>query len=84
MATRYLLRNHPELDEVVAYLTITEGNDSIIWCDTDFNGNTPQSVPSLYLGLLFRAEVAPTKGRVEIEGLTIILGALKQDKTNRK
>jgi len=60
--------------------TITQGVDSIIWCATDFNGNAPRAVSSLDLGLVFRAFANPTKGRVEIEGLSNILGGLKQSK----
>jgi len=64
--------------------TITEGIDSVIWCATDFNGNTPRAVSSLDLGLAYRAIMSPRKGRVEIEGLTNILGGLKQYKMNKK
>jgi hypothetical protein len=63
-------------------MAITQGVDSVIWCATDFNGNTPRSVSSLDAGLLFRAVVDVTKGRVEIEGLTNVLGALYQSKLN--
>jgi len=65
-------------------MTITEGVDSVIWCATDFNGSTPRSVSSLDFGLFTRAILSPTKGRIEIEGLTNILGGLKQYKINKK
>lgn len=65
-------------------ITITQGVDSVIWCATDFNGSTPRSVSSFDLGLAYRAIVSPTKGRVEIEGLTNILGGLKQYKSDQK
>ena len=54
--------------------------DCIIWCATDFNGNKPRAVASLDVALLFRAFSRPTKGRVEVEGLQNMLGALKRVK----
>jgi len=63
---------------------IVESIDSVVFCATDFNNNAPRSVSSLNLAFLFRAVASPDKGRVEIEGLTNILGALKQSKLNRK
>ena len=62
---------------------ITQDIDSVIWCATDFNGNIPRSISSLDSALLFRAIVDLTKGRVEIEGLTNILGAFYQSKLNQ-
>mmetsp|Transcript_16793 Transcript_16793/g.19945 ORF Transcript_16793/g.19945 Transcript_16793/m.19945 type:complete len:445 (-) Transcript_16793:250-1584(-) len=73
-----------ELLDPAQCMTITEGVDSVIWCATDFNGSTPRSVSSLDFGLFTRAILSPTKGRVEIEGLTNILGGLKQYKINKK
>jgi len=64
-------------------ITVTQGIDSVIWCATDFNGSAPRSVSSFDLGLAFRAIASPTKGRVEIEGLTNLLGGLKQYKTDQ-
>jgi hypothetical protein len=58
--------------------------DTVIWCATDFNGNAPRAVSSLNLAFLFRAVTAPSKGRVEIEGLQNMLGALKNAKQDRK
>lgn len=52
-------------------------------CATDFNGNTPRAISGLNIAFLFRAVAAPEKGRVEIEGLTNMLGALKQSKQDR-
>ncbi|KAI2509859.1 hypothetical protein MHU86_4570 [Fragilaria crotonensis] len=68
-----------ELLDPVQCNTITEGVDSIIYCATDFNGNTPRAVSGLNIGFLFRAIADPTKGRVEIEGLRNILGGLKNN-----
>lgn len=64
-------------------LAITEDVDSVIWCATDFDGNRPKAIASLNAAFLFRAIASPTKGRVEIEGLTNILGGLKQSKQNK-
>lgn len=64
-------------------MTITEDVDSIIWCATDFDGNRPKAIASLNAAFLFRAIASPTKGRVEIEGLTNILGGLKESKQNK-
>ena len=75
-----------ELLDPVQCQTITEDVDSVIWCATDFNGNAPRAVSGLNMAFLFRAVASPTKGRVEIEGLQNILGALKlakQDKVRR-
>jgi hypothetical protein len=72
-----------ELLDPVQVQTITEGVDSVIWCATDFDGNTPKAVASLDFAFLFRAVAAPTKGRCEIEGLVNVLGALKQAKQDR-
>jgi hypothetical protein len=72
-----------ELLDPVQCSTITEGVDSIIWCATDFNGNTPRAVSGLNIAFLFRAIADPTKGRVEIEGLRNILGGLKNSKQSK-
>jgi hypothetical protein len=63
--------------------TIMEGVDAVIWCATDFEGNRPRAIASLNVAFLFRAVADPTKGRVEIEGLRNVLGALKQNKQDR-
>jgi hypothetical protein len=68
-----------ELLDPVQCNTITEGVDSIIYCATDFNGNTPRAVSGLNVAFLFRAIADPNKGRVEIEGLRNILGGLKNN-----
>ena len=68
-----------ELLDPVQCNTITEGVDSVIYCATDFNGNTPRAVSGLNVAFLFRAIADPTKGRVEIEGLRNILGGLKNN-----
>lgn len=68
-----------ELLDPVQCNTITEGVDSVIYCATDFNGNTPRAISGLNVAFLFRAIVDPTKGRVEIEGLRNILGGLKNN-----
>ena len=56
--------------------------DVVVWCATDFNGSTPRSLsggsgPLSGLPFLFRAVADPDKGRVEVEGLQNMLGALK-------
>jgi hypothetical protein len=71
-----------ELLDPMQCATIMEGVDSVIWCATDFDGNTPKAL-GLNIAFLFRAVAAPTKGRVEIEGLTNVLGALKQSKQDQ-
>ena len=71
-----------ELLDPLACQTVTEGIDSVIYCATDFNGNTPRAVSGLNVAFLFRAVADPLKGRVEIEGLRNILGGLKQNKRN--
>ena len=63
--------------------TIMEGVDCVIWCATDFEGNRPRAIASLNFAFLFRAVADPTKGRVEIEGLRNVMGALKQNKQDR-
>ncbi|KAL9184195.1 hypothetical protein ACHAXT_002281 [Thalassiosira profunda] len=65
-----------ELLDPVQVRTITEDVDSIIFCATDFEGNRPRAVASLNAAFLFRAVAAPTKGRVEIEGLRNCLEGL--------
>ena len=72
-----------ELLDPVQCMTITEDVDSVIWCATDFNGNQPRAISGLNIAFLFRAVAAPTKGRVEIEGLTNILGGLKNGKQSK-
>lgn len=72
-----------ELLDPLQCMTITEDIDCVIWCATDFNGNTPRAISGLNAAFLFRAFASPTKGRVEIEGLTNMLGALKQSKQNK-
>jgi len=72
-----------ELLDPVQCKTITEDVDAVIWCATDFNGNTPRAVSGLNFAFLFRAVADPTKGRVEIEGLQNILGGLKISKQDR-
>jgi hypothetical protein len=51
--------------------------DVVVWCATDFNGNKPRAVSGLNIAFLFRAVTDPTKGRVEVEGLANMLGAVK-------
>ncbi|KAL3922346.1 MAG: hypothetical protein SGILL_002256 [Bacillariaceae sp.] len=51
--------------------------DVVVWCATDFNGNQPRAVSGLNIAFLFRAVTDPTKGRVEVEGLQNMLGAIK-------
>ena len=84
----YNLRNmrivEVELLDPVQCNTITEDVDSVVWCATDFNGNTPRAVSGLNIAFLFRAIADPTKGRVEVEGLRNILGGLKNAKQSRK
>jgi hypothetical protein len=72
-----------ELLDPVQCKEVTKDVDAVIWCATDFNGNIPRSISSLDTALLFRAVVDVTKGRVEIEGLTNILGGLYQSKLNQ-
>lgn len=72
-----------ELLDPVKCRTVAEGCDAVIWCATDFNGNRPRAISGLNVAFLFRAVASPTKGRVEVEGLENMLGALKtarQDK----
>mmetsp|Transcript_4417 Transcript_4417/g.4563 ORF Transcript_4417/g.4563 Transcript_4417/m.4563 type:complete len:219 (+) Transcript_4417:333-989(+) len=73
-----------ELLDPAQCVTITEDIDSVVWCATDFNGNTPRSISSLDAAFLFRAILNPVKGRVEVEGLRNILGGLKKGKTNSR
>lgn len=59
--------------------------DVVVWCATDFNGSTPRALsggsgPLSGLPFLFRAVADPDKGRVEVEGLENMLGALKNYK----
>lgn len=74
-----------ELLDPVQCMTITENVDCVIWCATDFDGNIPRSIAApLNLAFLFRAVSKPTKGRVEIEGLTNILAGLKNSQQSRR
>jgi hypothetical protein len=73
-----------ELLDPVQCNTICEGVDSVIWCASDFNGNKPRAISGLNVAFLFRAIAAPTKGRVEIEGLRNLLGGLKNSIQERK
>lgn len=73
-----------ELLDPIQCATVVEGVDAVIWCATDFNGNTPRAISSLNVAFLFRAISNPTKGRVEVEGLENMLGALKNSKQDRK
>ena len=73
-----------ELLDPVQCNSIMEGVDSVIWCATDFNGNQPRAVSGLNVAFLFRAVARPAKGRVEIEGLENVLGALKASKQDRR
>lgn len=84
----YNLRNlrlvEVELLDPVQCETICEGVDSVVWCATDFDANQPRAVSGLNMAFLFRAVADPTKGRVEIEGLENMLGALKKNLQDRK
>lgn len=51
--------------------------DVVVWCATDYNGNRPRAISSLNVAFLFRALADPDKGRVEVEGLQNMLGAIK-------
>lgn len=64
--------------------TVCENIDTVIWCATDFNGNTPRAVSGLNVAFLFRAVASPLKGRVEIEGVQNMLGALKLSRQEKK
>lgn len=72
-----------ELLDPVQCQSVVEGCDAVVWCATDFQGNQPRSVSSLNLAFLARAVANPTKGRVEVEGLENMLGALKQARQNK-
>lgn len=63
--------------------SVVEGCDAVIWCATDFNGNQPRAISGLNIAFLFRAVTVPDKGRVEIEGLQNMLGALKQERLEK-
>ena len=80
-----------ELLDPVQCTTIVENSqaDVIVWCASDFNGNVPRALsggtgPLSSLPFLFRAVASPEKGRVEIEGMYNIVGALKIMKQNQK
>jgi len=73
-----------ELLDPVQCKTIVDDSkaDVVVWCATDFNGSTPRAIsggsgPLSGLPFLFRAVASPDKGRVEVEGLYNMLGALK-------
>jgi nucleoside-diphosphate-sugar epimerase len=72
-----------ELLDPVQCMSITEGCDAVVWCATDFDGNTPRAL-GLDVALFFRAVADPKKGRVEVEGLQNMLGALKTAKQDKK
>jgi nucleoside-diphosphate-sugar epimerase len=72
-----------ELLDPVQCMSIAEGCDAVVWCATDFDGNTPRAL-GLDVALLFRAIADPKKGRVEVEGLQNMLGALKTAKQEKK
>jgi hypothetical protein len=71
------------LDPVQCQSVCDETIDAVVWCATDFNGNTPRAVSGLNVAFLFRALASPTKGRVEVEGLQNMLGALKVSQQDR-
>ena len=73
-----------EFLDPVQCTTVAEGCDAVIWCATDFNGNLPRAVSGLNVAFLFRAVSRPDKGRVEVEGLQNMLGALRQAQLDRK
>jgi nucleoside-diphosphate-sugar epimerase len=78
-----------ELLDPVQVATIVENSeaDVVVWCATDFNGNAPRAVGTFNVAFLFRAVTVPDKGRVEVEGLQNMLGALKrvrQEKVQRE
>jgi hypothetical protein len=73
-----------ELLDPVQCRSVVEGCDAVIWCATDFDGNTPRAVSSLNVALLFRAVSRPAKGRVEVEGVLNMLGALKKELQERR
>ena len=72
-----------ELLDPVQCASVAEDCDAVIWCATDFNGNQPRAVSGLNVAFLFRAVTRPDKGRVEIEGLQNMLGALKTAKQDK-
>lgn len=73
-----------EFLDPVQCATVAEGCDAVIWCATDFNGNLPRAVSGLNVAFLFRAVASPDKGRVEVEGLQNMLGALRQAQLDKK
>ena len=73
-----------ELLDTTQCNTICKNVDTVIWCATDFNGNTPRAVSGLNVAFLFRAVASPLKGRVEIEGVQNLLGALKLSRQEKK
>lgn len=73
-----------EFLDPVQCTTVAEGCDAVIWCATDFNGNLPRAVSGLNVAFLFRALANPDKGRVEVEGVQNMLGALRQAQLDKK
>jgi nucleoside-diphosphate-sugar epimerase len=73
-----------ELLDPVQCQAVVEGCDAVVWCATDFNQNIPRAVSSLNVALLFRAVSRPTKGRVDVEGVQNMMGAIKQDLQERR
>ncbi|GKY97002.1 hypothetical protein MPSEU_000659000 [Mayamaea pseudoterrestris] len=72
------------LDPLQCQSVCDESIDAVVWCATDFNGNLPRAISGLNVAFLFRAVSNPIKGRVEVEGLENMLGALKLAKQERK
>jgi nucleoside-diphosphate-sugar epimerase len=64
--------------------SVMEGCDAVIYCATDFNGNSPRAVSGLNVAFLFRAVARPDKGRVEVEGVQNMLSALRLAQLDRK
>jgi len=73
-----------ELLDPVECTAVTKDVDAVVWCATDFNANKPRAISGLNFAFLFRAVAAPTKGRVEIEGLRNILEGLRESKLARR
>jgi len=72
-----------EFLDPVQCMSVAEGCDAVVWCATDFNGNQPRAISGLNVAFLFRAVSRPTKGRVDVEGLENMLGALKTAKQDK-
>jgi len=86
--TEYNLQNlrivECELLDPVQCRSVCEGCDAVIWCATDFNENRPRAISGLNVAFLFRAAANPDKGRVEVEGLQNMLGAIKQARQDKE